>query len=237
MKNNVVSSISLFIYILAFSSIASYAEEDCSEPKIIPKLSAEDHQKLHDICVAKTELDYASLYTAQIPEFMRKNTKRELHLYLAKCQDEQHENYIEVANQLAALPNSGDPIPESQSSSPWLVSVSMGKQFLPDYENGATGGLDKSQSFGEVIIDHREVRNNRERHWGAILTFEGQPVHVNSDKNINNIKFNDVADTMTAGLYFAQMLDFWKRQRLNLSLPCDLIAVGLVNHVLNAQTV
>lgn len=72
----------------------------------------------------------------------------------------------------------------------------------------ATGGLDKSQSFGEVIIDHREVRDSRERHWGAILTFEGQPVHVNSDKNINDVKFNDVADTMTAGLYFVQMLDF-----------------------------
>lgn len=105
------------------------------------------------------------------------------------------------AEKLAAMP-------ANQTTKPWLVTLSVGSQHLPDYQGGASNGLSKSQAFGEVIADYRSVdKEKNEIHWGAFISLEGQPINSDEAPAVSDIEFNDVANTLTTGIYYIDMFD------------------------------
>ena len=87
---------------------------------------------------------------------------------------------------------------------PWLVRVSLGKQFLPKYEDGESQGFDDAQNYLQVVADSRWRNPDKPGaydHWGGFLTLEGAPVAAADAPSSRDVKFSDVADTLTAGLY------------------------------------
>lgn len=99
-------------------------------------------------------------------------------------------------------------LPASQTNKPWLVTISVGSQHLPDYQGGDSSGLSKTQAFAEVIADYRSVElKKNEIHWGAFISLEGQPVNRADAAAVNDIEFNDVAHTLTSGVYYIDIFD------------------------------
>lgn len=99
-------------------------------------------------------------------------------------------------------------IPAAQTKSPWLVTVAVGSQYLPDYASGQTQGLSKAQAFAEIIADYRQSDiAEDDYHWGAFMQLEGVPVARKDAKQSSEIKFNDVADSLSAGVYYINMFD------------------------------
>jgi hypothetical protein len=171
----------------------------------------------------KTAEQYDLNYAAAIYSFLGsckkpahdnyRKAKKELALVdLSDAEREKKQNEIaattpEQKKREAAKKAMAD-LPATQTTKPWLVTVSVGSQHLPDYQGGASNGLSKSQAFGEVIADYRSVDERKnEIHWGAFMSLEGQPVNNADAPNVRSIEFNDVANTLTTGIYYINMFD------------------------------
>lgn len=97
-----------------------------------------------------------------------------------------------------------------QSDKPWLSSLSVGSQYLPDYRNDKTNHLSHAQAFAEVIVDYRQAEPDSlfaKGHWGTFLQLEGTPVVRKDAKNAADLKFNDVSQSLSAGVYMLRRVD------------------------------
>lgn len=171
----------------------------------------------------KTAEQYDLNYAASIYSFLGacKNPasdnykKAKAELALVALSEEQRQLKIEqTKTEIAAKVKQAEDelkreqLPANQTNKPWLVTLSVGSQHLPDYQGGESSGLSKTQAFAEVIADYRsEDINKNEIHWGAFISLEGQPVNRADASAVNDIEFNDVANTLTSGVYYIDIFD------------------------------
>ena len=183
------------------------ADDACAGYPITPTLTPEAQNAISTQCNGQGYSCVMSQTQAQLKQLSRSA----LHRFLADCADTTNANYIAAKNELKVL-DSGVDTPSNPSDSadrPWMVSVLFGAQFLPDYASGDASGFDKSQAFVELLADERVAGANGDHHWGMQVTLEGLPIDAGSNAapNPQDLQFTDVADTLTAGVYY---LSFWQ---------------------------
>lgn len=194
---------------LALLLLSHQATANCDTVVAHADLPDNMAQVLNTTCKDKS----ADCYTRETGKILLKLKRDAALSFLKQCDNTSHANYQAALTQLqpAAEPEpEAKPLPKFQSDKPWIVSISLGQQFLPGYDEGKSSGLSHSQAFFELITDHRTTKPDaRISHWGAVVTLEGQPIKK-SDNTINpkDTKFDDVADTLTAGIYYIHMFKY-----------------------------
>lgn len=98
-----------------------------------------------------------------------------------------------------------------QTDRPWLATLTVGNQFLPDYKQGETSKLNHSQAFAEVMVDHRSADDRNPAlaslHWGTLLQLEGVPVSREQGKKTSELRFDDVSQSLSVGIYGLWSID------------------------------
>lgn len=98
-----------------------------------------------------------------------------------------------------------------QTDRPWLATLTVGNQFLPDYKQGETSKLNHSQAFAEVMVDHRTAKTSNpalaSMHWGTLLQLEGVPVSREQGKKTSELRFDDVSQSLSVGIYGLWSID------------------------------
>lgn len=90
-----------------------------------------------------------------------------------------------------------------RANSPWISSLGLGAQFLPNYnDEGKSEGLKEQRFFAELSLDSRF---SDRWHGGVKLLTLGTPVvrdpNAQSNPDVVPKKFDDVADTIVAAPY------------------------------------
>jgi len=182
------------------------AEDACAGYPITPALSTEAQNAITTQCSGQS---YQCVLT-QTQTQLKQVTRSALHRFLADCADTTHINYVAAKKELSTLDSGVNALsnPNDSTERPWMVSVLFGAQFLPDYASGNASGFDKSKAFVELLADERVAGTDGDHHWGMQVTLEGLPIDAGSEAEPNpqNLQFTDVADTLTAGVYY---LSFW----------------------------
>lgn len=199
MKTALITITSLTLLTLSYNATA-----DCNTIIAPADLPNDLADKLNTACKGKP----ADCYSNETEKLLLKLKRDAALTFLQQCDDASHANYQAAVAQLQPEPKTEiepKPLPKFQSDKPWIVSIALGQQFLPSYDEGNSSGLNHSQAFFELITDHRIKKpDNRISHWGAVVTLEGQPIKK-ADSVDTDIKFDDVADTLTAGIYYIHM--------------------------------
>lgn len=194
-KNYFPLIIILFMHMETFATADNHCEKEFSPNA----LSTEENIAILAACSAG--LDDIKCIEMEKSKIKRKK----IYETLANCPNTRSKTHKSALIELQKF----DPVidlPEAKTNEPWLISLSLGQQYLPDYSTGENEGFNNSQAFAEIILDKRVfLDSGRKIHWGTMLTFEGQPINTEKTKSPSEVEFNDVADTLTAGIYAIYM--------------------------------
>ena len=218
MKTALITITGLSLLTLSYNATA-----DCNTIIAPADLPNDLADKLNTACKGKP----ADCYRNETEKLLLKLKRDAALTFLQQCDDANHANYQAAIAHLQPEPKTESepkPLPKFQSDKPWIVSIALGQQFLPSYDEGNSSGLNHSQAFFELITDHRTAitetkasatesdrLNPRQniKHWGAVVTLEGQPVKKSDNTtDPQDLKFDDVADTLTAGVYYIHMFKY-----------------------------
>jgi hypothetical protein len=101
--------------------------------------------------------------------------------------------------------------------SPWYTSVTLGSEFMPNYDEGKSTGLNRQQFFARIVVDGawQVWRPQSLLHAGADVELRGVPVvrgesqDGTADNKTIPDKFADVANAITSSIYFDLPLATW----------------------------
>lgn len=198
MKKYLVTS---YLLSMMFSG-ASMATQSCDNGMVAAPLSETLVTKINQACIGKA----ADCVSTEMAKALADERRKAALIFLEQCKESTHPAF-KAALAILQPEQPIKPLPKGRTDIPWIVSISVGQQFLPSYDEGKSSGLSHSQSFFELITDHRSPRENgKVKHWGAVITLDGQPVkRSDSTTELGKVKFDDVADTLTAGIYYIHM--------------------------------
>ncbi len=120
---------------------------------------------------------------------------------------------------------------------PWYISLVLGTQFGPEYnDEGTNQGFNEERFFGAITLDSKWLLGNEKPlHWGIALDFLGQPVVAPVESGMNEgtegdeqamnddsgsprlppTDFTDIADAATLSTYFLYQAWQWEQAEQN----------------------
>lgn len=133
----------------------------------------------------------------------------------AELSDEKFQDFVELRAR------------EGIACTPWYTTLALGIQFLPDYEEGKNGRLDKQRFYGKLNADalwgvegalHKW---DRPKHVGIDLEFLGTAAIRDSGASsaVLPSEFNDISSSLVANLYAYWELLQWDGITTNLGAP------------------